>query len=121
MIVLYTGLIWYELREWAPYVYRIAMDSMLWNVLRSFGLESDAEFLVIMMKRIYALSLAHSRFSTSKSRLLNSAYWVLGIMVAALIAKYAVSVTFLLQATGPNSGIYGESRSQRLIMGHLSK
>ena len=71
-----------------------------------------------MVKRIYALSIAHSRFSAGRSRFLNSAYWVLGIMVTAFIAKYAVSVTFLLLATGPNSGIYGESRSQRLIASH---
>ncbi|KAI9457692.1 hypothetical protein HD554DRAFT_2042276 [Boletus coccyginus] len=74
-----TGLAWYQIRMWGPYVFRFAMD-------------------IIMMKRIYALSHRPSGF-------LSSPKWVLATMVTAFVVKNAVSITFLLLAIGPSSDV----------------
>lgn len=65
-----------------------------------------------MMKRIYALSCSLGRF-------LNSPKWVLGIMVTAFIAKYALCVTFLLVAIGPGSQLGCKSCLRSLRHSHL--
>lgn len=81
---------------WGPYVFRVAMDSTLFGLCTPLAPGSDVDFIVIMMKRIYALS-------HNLSGILNSRKWVLRIMVATFIAKYAASITMLLLAIGPGS------------------
>ncbi|KAG9311165.1 hypothetical protein JVU11DRAFT_8232 [Chiua virens] len=59
-------LVWYQLRMWGPYVFRIAMD-------------------IIMMKRVYALSCSPGRF-------LNSSRWVVVVMAIAFIVSGITSM-----------------------------
>lgn len=91
---------------WGPYVFRIAMDSTLSNLCFVLVLLFDGVFIVIMMKRIYALSHRPSGF-------LSSPKWVLATMVTAFIAKNAVSITFVLLAIGPGSDLTCKCSSQK--------
>lgn len=72
------------------------MDSTFFDLCTLLGLSSDVMFIVIMMKRIYALS-------HSSSGILNSPKWVLATMVISFVAKYAACITMLLLAIGPSS------------------
>lgn len=79
------------------------MDSMSFHSSICTLLASTSDcIIVIMMKRVYALSCSPSRF-------LNSSKWILGIMVAAFVTKYALCITFLVLAIGPESQITCES------------
>ncbi|KAF8836656.1 hypothetical protein BDN67DRAFT_281418 [Paxillus ammoniavirescens] len=70
-----VSLLWYQIRMWGPYVYRIAMD-------------------VILIKRIRALSLSPGPF-------VNASKWVLIVMVFSCIAKWASAITLLMLGIGP--------------------
>ncbi|KIJ11152.1 hypothetical protein PAXINDRAFT_181926, partial [Paxillus involutus ATCC 200175] len=72
---LLSGLLWYQIRMWGPYVYGIAMD-------------------VILIKRIRALSLSPGPF-------VNASKWVLIVMGFSYIAKWASAITLLMLGIGP--------------------
>ncbi|KAF8835943.1 hypothetical protein BDN67DRAFT_1015086 [Paxillus ammoniavirescens] len=69
-------LVWYQIRMWGPYIYRIAMD-------------------VIMMQRIRALS------TNPMGRFVNASKWVLIVMVISCIATWASNITLLMLGIGP--------------------
>ncbi|KAF8423741.1 hypothetical protein L210DRAFT_3653743 [Boletus edulis BED1] len=72
------------------------MDSALFSLFL-LALSFNVMFVVIMMKRIHALSRAAS------SRFLSSSKEVMAAMVIAFIVKNAVSITLSLLALGPGS------------------
>ncbi|KIJ11148.1 hypothetical protein PAXINDRAFT_157424 [Paxillus involutus ATCC 200175] len=72
-------LVWYQIRMWGLYIYRVAMD-------------------VIMMKRIQALSLSPGPFFIASK-------WVQIIMVFSCIAKWASAITLLMLAIGPGRSV----------------
>jgi hypothetical protein len=82
------------------------MDSTLFSLCFLLVLLFNVVFIVIMMKRIYALSHRPSGF-------LSSPKWVLATMVTAFITKNAVSITFVLLAIGPGSGVIRKCSSQK--------
>lgn len=81
------------------------MDSVLFDLCTLLALLSDI-FVVIMMKRIYALSRSPG--------FLNSPKLVLATMIIAFVAKYAALITMLLLAIGPSGELTCKWCSQKL-------
>ncbi|KAF9219963.1 hypothetical protein BS17DRAFT_364580 [Gyrodon lividus] len=78
-----VSLVWYQIRIWGMYIYRIAMD-------------------VIMMKRIWALSLNPGPF-------FKCSKWVAIVMVVGWIAKSAAAFVLLMLGIGPGRQLSSES------------